>query len=470
MTTPAIPIDVVAETHELPTVIIDRDYKIVAANRNYCELHGVSAAEIVGRRCHEVSHHSDVPCHLNGEQCPHQEVFASNRACEVLHTHFDAHGQPDHVRIKAKPLSDGAQPLYLMETIQRLAPRFELSCEEMRMVGRSPALLACIENLSIAAKSDAAVLLYGESGVGKELAAHYIHTNSPRHSAPYVELNCAAIPESLCESELFGHERGAFTGCAGLKRGLFETAEGGTLFLDEIGELPMSMQAKLLRVLDSGQTRRIGGHNLIQTNVRVLTATNRDLQTLVAEGKFRQDLYFRIAGIKVSIPPLRERKMDIPALVEFMLRRMGQKDTPLRLAHDAIDRLLSYDYPGNIRELRNVLLKAMASAADGTISARDICFDHGPPPGYPPRPHINHEAAPPLTSQRRRGRLTDTAAQHVTDLLQRHGDNRRVVAQVLGISERTLYRMLRELRVHSAGLAADIPANHDGEEKIRVRD
>lgn len=452
MKTTAISLVELVETQEAPSVIIDKDYYILAANRKYCASYGISPEEVTGKRCHEVSHHSAVPCHLNGEQCPHKEVFSSGKPYEVLHTHYDFQNRPDHVRIKAHPLRDIMGKSMLMESIHRLAPSVNIMCEEMHMVGKSPAFLTSIENLAVAAKSDGSVLIYGESGVGKELAAKFIHQRSARNKRPYVELNCAAIPESLCESELFGHERGAFTGCVGMRRGLFEVADKGILFLDEIGELPLSMQAKLLRVLDSGEFRRLGGHDLIGTDVRVIAATNCNLMSLVEKGKFRQDLYFRIAGIKVNMPPLRERRTDIPFLAEELLRKICKhQPMPCRLAPDAVDRLLAYDYPGNVRELRNILVKAVALSDGRAIDATHIHFDH--------------QSARLSGSTKETARLplgeigvTEPSGQfigkmeytHITGLLQRHNGNRRVVAGILGISERTLYRKLRRYKKDGA--------------------
>jgi transcriptional regulator with PAS, ATPase and Fis domain len=442
--TVAISIHSLVEAQEAPTVVIDKDYKIIAANPAYCANYGVRIEDLRGRHCYEVSHRSPVPCHRNGEQCPHHEVFRTHQPFEVLHTHFDGRGNADHVRIKAHPLTDNRGNVFLMEAVHRLAPATDLTCEEMRMVGRSPAFLQCVESLSLAAKANAPVLVYGETGVGKELAARFIHEQSPRKSGPYVELNCAAIPEALTESELFGHERGAFTGCAGLKQGLFEQADGGTLFLDEIGEMPLAIQAKLLRVLDSGQFRRVGGHAVIRSDARVIAATNQDLLALAAEGRFREDLYFRIAGIEVNIPPLRERRDDIPALAAALVARLCPSGRhPCRLTADAIDKLLSHDYPGNVRELRNVLHKACAHARNGVIEAAHILFNGD---GAATRPRARATARPPVTVSSGQS-LEEIESRHIGELLGTYGGHRRTVANVLGISERTLYRKLNRYQL-----------------------
>jgi transcriptional regulator with PAS, ATPase and Fis domain len=450
----AIDIHSLINAQDAPAVIIDENYQIVAANIAYCTSYGIDPKQVVNHRCHEVSHHSAVPCHMNGEDCPHKQVFATDKPFEVLHTHYDYANRPDRVRIKAHPLHGADGGRYLLEVINRLAPSTNLTCEDMQMVGHSPTFLALIENLIVAAKSDAAVLIYGESGVGKELAAKFVHEQSARKKNPYVELNCAAIPEALCESELFGHERGAFTGCAGLKQGLFELANGGTLFLDEIGELPLSMQAKLLRVLDSGEFRRLGGNNLIRVDVRVVAATNRNLMTLVTQGKFREDLYFRIAGINVSIPPLRERRMDIPALAEILIKRMCKPGHNIcRLTHAAIERLVNYSYPGNIRELSNILQKALVTCDCNIIDAKHIHFNG-----------LNETEHQAMNSKRDDTRfkagemvaidgsvlsIAEVERRYISTLLEQHDGNRRIVANIMGINERTLYRKLKRYEMRT---------------------
>ncbi|HMA56916.1 MAG TPA: sigma 54-interacting transcriptional regulator, partial [Pseudolabrys sp.] len=427
-------IESLLDTHETPAVIIGKDYRIVAANRAYCASYGVDPKEVVGRPCHEISHRSPVPCHLNGEACPHERVLLAQKPFEVLHTHYDRANHPDHVRIKAYPVHAADGQPFVVETIHRLAPTIDLNCEEMRMVGHSPAFLGLIENLSAAARSDAPVLLYGETGVGKELAAQFVHKQSGRHCKPYVELNCAAIPEALCESELFGHERGAFTGCVGLKKGLFESANGGTLFLDEIAEMPLLIQAKLLRALDTGEFRRVGGSELMKTDVRVVAATNKNLMAMVEQRHFREDLYFRLAGINVNIPPLRERRMDIPALAEVLVRRLSQhRDQEFGLAPDAIERLANYDFPGNVRELRNILQRAIALTGHGVITGERLVFGESPEPDRSP-------ADADASGEPADASLEAMEARHIRGLLHQYKGNRSRVAAVLGVAERTLYR------------------------------
>ncbi|HQT00795.1 MAG: hypothetical protein B7Y26_07905 [Hydrogenophilales bacterium 16-64-46] len=457
------------DTRDNPSVVVDHEYRIVAANAAYCASYGVPEDAIVGKTCHEVSHRSSRPCHMNGEACPHQTVFSQHQPSEVLHTHVDFQGRPDYVRIHAYPLSDGRGQTYLLESIHRLAPKLEIGCGEMRMVGNSPAFLQFFEKLVTVARVDVPVWIYGESGVGKELAARFLHEHSSRAGKAYIELNCASIPESLCESELFGHEPGASTGGHRSKSGLFELADGGTLFLDEIGDLPLAVQGKLLRVLDSGEYWPLGAEKAIRCNVRVLAATNRDLRQMVSEGSFRQDLYYRIAGAKVSIPPLRERKDDIAALSALILRRLeSESGQQYNLGQTALDTLMAYDFPGNIRELRSVLIKAAVRCERGVIEAGDIDFQHQP--GCACAPVTEETAGKPA---QRAGAAGHTAQDEgetgtlyplqqyeetsIRRLIRQFG-NRRVVAQKLGISERTLYRKLKKYGIETLKSGAAILA------------
>lgn len=448
----AIDLQSLINIQDNPFVLIDANYRVVSANHAYCSVYGMSPDEIVGRLCHEISHHSPVPCHENGEVCPHQKVFATGEPCQVLHIHYDNHNHAERVRLKGHPIRGMDGSLYLGEAIVPLGASDELDCDEMRMIGQSPAFLACAEKLGRVADSEAPILLYGESGVGKELAAEFVHKSSARRGHPYVAVNCAAIAESVFESEFFGHERGAFTGCIGRKQGLFELAHGGTLFLDEVGEIPLSMQPKLLRVLETGEYRRVGGTENLTADVRIVSATNRNLLDRVDQGLFREDLYYRIAGIDVTLPSLRERRPDIPALAEALLARIGSaaKRRP-RLGEDAISRLMAYDYPGNVRELRNVLQKAAALTANGIIHAKHIQFESSGDisPLKLPQP----EPLPPMTEtavmvSSAGLSIEEMEIRHIQDLLARHSGHRRTVADILGISERTLYRKLNRYDLH----------------------
>jgi transcriptional regulator with GAF, ATPase, and Fis domain len=229
------------------------------------------------------------------------------------------------------------------------------------IVGTSASLLQVLRQVGQVAQSDSSVLITGETGTGKELVAHAIHRSSPRSRAPLVALNCAALPPTLIESELFGHERGAFTGASARRVGRFELAHRGTIFLDEIGDLPLDLQSKLLRVLESGECQRVGSSDPFKVDVRVIAATNRDLQQEIGKGTFRLDLYYRLSVFPIHLPPLRERREDIPLLVSYLVRKKARKLGKLidRIPRDVLDELAQYDWPGNVRELENVIERAV---------------------------------------------------------------------------------------------------------------
>jgi len=246
-----------------------------------------------------------------------------------------------------------------------------------RMIGTSAAYQAVVDQAALAARSDARVLLTGESGTGKELLAGFIHTNSPFARGPFVKVNCAAIPTELLESELFGHEKGSFTGALGLRRGKFELADGGTIFLDEVGDLQASSQAKLLRVLQEGEFHRVGGERPIRVSVRVISATNRDLAALVAQGGFREDLYYRLCVVPIRMPALRERVADLRGLAEYFLDEFCRRNNfkPKKLAAEVYPQLERYGWPGNIRELRNTIERMAILTAGDLIPVESVPAD-----------------------------------------------------------------------------------------------
>jgi transcriptional regulator with GAF, ATPase, and Fis domain len=310
-----------------------------------------------------------------------------------------------------------------------------------------------MDQLKMVAAAQAPVLLQGETGTGKELAASYIHRNSPRSDQPFLTVDCTVLTEPLFEAEVFGHARGAFTGSVGERTGLFEQAHGGTLFLDEVGELPMSQQAKLLRVLETGQYRRVGGRGLRKADVRIVCATNRHLWDHVKAGQFREDLYYRIACLAVRLPPLRERIDDIrvlaPNLLEPISSTMSRR---FSLTDAAMDKLKEYEYPGNVRELRNILFIAATHSSTGEIDVdvvKEVFELHAQGKVQPCQPRSLVEKATADThavqpaEQAASASLHDMEAQHIAELLKQHAGSRRKVAQVLGISERTLYRKLK---------------------------
>ncbi|HSJ62324.1 MAG TPA: sigma-54 dependent transcriptional regulator [Gemmatimonadaceae bacterium] len=268
-------------------------------------------------------------------------------------------------------LRNALQHLELHGEVTRLRETVEARYE---MVGRSYAIRALIDTVERVAPTPARVLITGENGTGKELVARAVHRLSSRLNAPFIEVNCAAIPSELIESELFGHMKGSFTGAVNDRAGKFELADGGTLFLDEIGDMSLAAQAKVLRVLEDGVVTRIGGSKPTAVDVRVIAATNKHLESEIAEGRFRQDLYYRLNVVPVSVPPLRDRKEDIPALVQHFVNLLTQREgmAPRAVAPDAMERLTSYDWPGNVRELRNTVERLLILTTTNRIAAADV--------------------------------------------------------------------------------------------------
>jgi DNA-binding NtrC family response regulator len=328
----------------------------------------------------------------------------------------------------------------------RLKTLLEQHRPKTHMVGESPQMKEVHRLIERVGPTDKAVLIQGESGTGKELVARAIQQQSTRADKPFVTINCAALPEQLVESELFGHEKGSFTGAVATKPGLFEVADGGTLFIDEIGELPLSLQPKLLRVLEDGSLRRVGSHQERKVDVRLVAATNRDLQKEVQEGRFREDLYYRINVMALVLPPLRERQGDIPILVRHFLG--PDWDVELK-AQAAIE---SYRWPGNVRQLINALERATILAEDRTITLDDLPRDvaEAPPANVRTSPASDaagncDESADDLN------RLDDLQRQHILAVLDRERGNKARAARVLGIHRRKLYRLLERYGISTDG-------------------
>ncbi len=352
-----------------PRIVLDADYNILAANEAYCrDFH--DGRPIASGKCYAVSHSFTVPCDQAGEACPLSACRQSGVISRVLHLHHTPRG-PEHVDVETTPLpgTDG-QPRYFVETLHAIRQASTQPAAK-GLVGRSAAFKSMLEKVVRVATSEASVLLLGETGTGKELVARAIHEASPRAKGPFVTVDCAGLTESLFESELFGYEKGAFTGALHRKLGLVEAAAGGTLFLDEIGELPPTQQVKLLRLLESGTFRRVGGLESLRADFRLVAATHRNLAQMVAADTFRRDLYFRINAFPVATPALRERREDIPLLAISLLARVDQ--FPGRnFTTDALDWLRSRDFPGNIRELRNLIERATLMCDGLEVSRADF--------------------------------------------------------------------------------------------------
>jgi DNA-binding NtrC family response regulator len=312
----------------------------------------------------------------------------------------------------------------------QLRERYALS----GLIAQSPAMHDILDLVERVAPTDATLLIQGESGTGKEVIAKAVHHASARAARPFVAVNCGAVPETLLESELFGYMRGAFTGAAVNKLGLFEEADGGTLFLDEIAEMPAALQVKLLRALQSGEVRRLGATQAATIDVRVISATNGELAARISQGTFREDLFYRLNVIQIVLPPLRDRREDIPALAEhFLTRSAGKLGRRLRLAPETLERLLRYPWPGNVRELENAIERA-------TILARGEIVE---PDDLPPHVSAGLQLGP-SPALPRQITLADAERVHILQTLERFGRNHSGAAEALGIGRTTLWRKLKE--------------------------
>jgi two-component system response regulator PilR (NtrC family) len=335
-----------------------------------------------------------------------------------------------------------------------------------RLVGDSPAMQQVRATIAKLARNQAPVYIAGESGVGKELVARLIHEQGPRASGPFVPVNCGAIPSELMESEFFGHKKGSFTGASSDKEGLFQAAHGGTLFLDEVAELPLHMQVKLLRAIQEKAVRPIGAREEVPVDVRILSATHKDLARLVEQGQFRQDLFYRINVIELRVPPLRERRGDVPQLAAFILRSLAAKSggAPGRLKPDAQQALEEYDFPGNVRELENILERAMAMCEGDTIEASDLMLPqrplrqaepvnaahaamHAPQPGAPVAaqpavPHAGPGSGMPLDDY-----ISNLERTAIIKALEESRYNKTAAAKKLGITFRALRYKLKKLGI-----------------------
>ncbi|HLJ10301.1 MAG TPA: sigma-54 dependent transcriptional regulator [Planctomycetaceae bacterium] len=334
--------------------------------------------------------------------------------------------------------------LRLMRQAAELNRRLDEKFGFEGVVGNSPQMHRIISLLQQVAPTDSTVLIQGENGTGKELVARAIHQNSRRKSKPFVPLNISALPESILESELFGHEKGSFTGAERRRIGQFEYANGGTLFLDEVGEMPMNTQIKLLRVLEDGQITRVGTNEPIKVNVRMVAATNADLKAMVEKGSFRKDLFYRLNVVNIVLPPLRERKIDVALLMDHFLKEMtsrhGKHVTGFsKAAHAA---LAAYDWPGNIRQLRNTIERMVVVDLDGLLDVDDLPDDI--PPLHPEKIEAGRPSFDGVTQGGLVGRpLEEVEKYYIQRALELTGGKREEAAQMLGIGERTLYRKIK---------------------------
>ena len=435
-----------------PHILCDTDYRIVAANAAYRQLHG-GMGEPVGRTCYQVSHHFDRPCDQAGESCPLARARLSGQRERVLHLHHTASGQ-SYVNIELIPLHgpDGQLSGYIekMETVRHAHHQ----PQAQGLIGRSAAFRRMLALVTRVAPTDSAVMLLGETGTGKDLVAQTLHASSLRAGKPFVPVDCSSLTETLFESELFGHERGAFTDAHRARAGLVESAHEGTLFLDEVGDIPLTMQVKLLRLLENGVYRRVGSTEQRQANVRIVSATHRDLPVMVREGRFREDLYHRLCTFPIRLPALRERVDDLPLLAEGLLGRLAPRRS-LRLASAALELLARQPFHGNVRELRNLLERAIVLCDGSEIGLdavqwalqldRDLQSGQPATQQAPARPDEPLPMMPGDGYEQSRGSWQRLQQEHLRERLQGWRGTRAAQARELGISERTLYRKLKAM-------------------------
>ena len=416
------------EGYDCPAILVSANYEILAYNSEYREAFG--ALELDQQpNCYNVSHGYNVPCDQAGESCPLSAALVSQRKERVLHIHQTPHGK-EHVDVEMLPIFDDQRQLLFFVELLRPVPLASGNVADQQMIGTSPAFLKMLEVISRVGQSDISVVLKGESGTGKELAARAIHMASTRSDNPMVTLECSGLTDSLFESELFGHVKGAFTGAQFNKPGLIEQANGGTLFLDEVADIPLPMQVKLLRLLETGTYRPVGSSEIKNSNFRLICASHKNLAQMVDQASFRQDLFYRINVFPVHLPSLAERRDDIPAIAKSLIHRISPDQT-WQLTQSAMERLSSWHYKGNIRELRNVLARATVLAETHVIDLNVInkCFD------------TDHQASENIARDKVDLKTAELA--YLQNLMTTYGDKEKA-AQVAGISVRSLYRKLNQ--------------------------
>lgn len=431
-------------------VLVSPDGKIMMVNRAMEEITGYSREELLGASC--AVFHCDTCVTARAEGKGHWcEIF------DVGHTHrrscflMRKDGSVVHVLKNASLLRDDeGKALGAVETVTDISEidKRDLKIEELSklldsdpsfhgMIGRTPVMQKVFDIIEKAAQSDAPVIIYGETGTGKELAAHAIHQIGGRREGPYIQLNCAALNEALLESELFGHVKGAFTGATSHRKGWFEAAHGGDIFLDEIGDVPLSIQVKLLRTLETKKFERVGDHHSVKVDVRIITASNRNLEQLVSEGKFREDFFFRINVIPIHLPPLRDRIDDVPVLVAHFIGQLAKRSGKRisGLSADAMELFMNYPWPGNVRELRSVLEYAFVVAEKGLIH-----------PGHVPlRIKKGGEKRSGLPATHKDAVPDEKAA--LVAALVKCGGNQTRAARMLGVNRVTVWNRIRKYGV-----------------------
>ena len=419
---------------------VDEAWKITSFNRAAEQITGVSRQEAIGRHCSEVFRASMCEGHCALRSTMENGTSIINRSAYIV----DASGRRIPISVSTALLKDLSgniiggvetfRDLSIEEELRRkLAQRFQIG----DMVSRSPAMRKIFDVLPQLAASDSTILIQGETGTGKELLAQAIHSHSPRKGKPFIAVNCSALPDTLLESELFGYKAGAFTGAKRDKPGRFSLADGGTLFLDEIGDISPALQVRLLRVLQDKVYEPLGGTQSVHSKARVITATNKDLTSLIKAGTFRQDLFYRINVVRIELPPLRQRKEDIPLLLEHFIAHFNhlQGKCITGASPEVMALLMAHDFPGNIRELENIIEHAFVLCPDQIITSEHL------PPELAARILPAQCGSDMLTT------LRTLEAQTIREALKRNGHNRQAAARELGVHKSTLFRKMKRLGI-----------------------
>ncbi len=440
----------VVDTMKEGILIVDRGGVIVSVNRAVNKLLGYKEGELIGKPCSVLDCNI---CNIVRDQAGHHwcTLFKAGDIKMKQCTMKKKNGHPFHILKNASLLHDeSGEVIGAVETLTDITEIIEKDnqIEEFRrelrskdgfhgLLGVSPSMARVFDLIPNAARSDAPVIIFGESGTGKELAAEAIHESGPRKGRPFIKVNCAALSESLLESELFGHVKGAFTGAFRDRDGRFEAAHGGDIFLDEVGDLPLSTQVKLLRVLEGKVIERVGDHRPIPIDVRIISATNKDLKVLIEKGLFREDLFFRINVIPVHLPALRERREDIPLLAEAFFRRMKLKSgKPIQgISKETMEVLMSYHWPGNVRELRSVFEYAFVTCPESLIQPH-----HLPSSLYQESRIVSSPERAPVN-------LMDRKKKELLDALRQAKGNQSEAARILRVSRVTIWNRMRQFGV-----------------------
>lgn len=409
------------ELIDQPLLVFAENSRLLAANSKALSILGLKSDDLLGHTCQSLFGSDFIPS-------PGEHLVPAAVANHPDVPEFALAHNQTQLRLRVTRNAERWTGIFL-----ELAVNQPEHPSEQYLVGRSESMSRLIEMIERVAPTQATVLLLGESGVGKERVADHLHRHSRRATGPLVVVDCSTLGENLIEAELFGYEKGAFTGADRRKIGLFEAAEGGTLFIDEVGEMPLAMQSKLLRALETSRIRRLGGTDYIAVDARVIAATHRDLATMVQEGQFREDLFYRLSAFPIQIPPLRERPDDILALAEHFLQHSEAGDAALPLGPEVREMLLGYQFPGNVRELKNIISRAAILAEDGPLRPEHIAFQ------AVRRSDIDISAG---RIPRSRNRLS---TERILAVLQACDGHRSEAARQLGISERTLYRHLQKI-------------------------